>query len=67
MDKADRTMILAILTMLCLTGVGVSEVLKLDATVALTGVGFCAFGIGTFISVFSPPDNPFDEEADIDG
>jgi len=52
MDGLDRTMTLAMLTMVCLIGIGVSDLAKLDTALAASSLGFVIFGIAALASAF---------------
>lgn len=53
MGKLNRTMILAILTVLCIIGTAVSEVFDLDNTIVTCFIGFISFGMATLFSAFT--------------
>jgi len=52
MDRLDRTMILTLLTVMCLIGTGLSELADLDDTMFISFFGFMSFGIATIVSAF---------------
>ena len=63
----DKTIILAALTVACMIGLAVAEVLELEGTAVLCAIGFIISGIAVLFSVFDRPkeeeeDNPEDKE-----
>lgn len=52
MNKLNRTMILSLVTVMCLISLGTSELLKLESTLVISGFGFIVTGIFTIISAF---------------
>jgi len=52
MGKLDRSMISAFLTIFCLIGFGVGELMKLEGTTLLLGLGSVFSGIMLCVSLF---------------
>ena len=48
----DRTKTLAMLTIVCLIGTGISEIADLDDTIVICFFGFLAFGVSTIVAAF---------------
>jgi len=52
MTKLDRTMVLSLVTVMCLIVLGASELLKLENTSIVSGFGFAVSGIAAIVSAF---------------
>jgi len=64
MYKLDRTMILALLTVLSVLGAGCAEAASLADTAFFCSFGFVVFGIATLIAAFYNDGTESEEETD---